>query len=269
MISNILEKIETLPPLPQTIESIEKFRKMKDKNIEDLILILEKDALVVTTLLRITNSSFFGFKTKVETVSRLVNLLGMDFTIYVAISETINSLLKTDLKPYNIKSEDFMMASNGALLLIDLWVSKLDSKIKEELLLAALLQETGKFIMSEVIINKGLLEEFTKKIESGIDITVVEKELLNITTSQITAEIFKYWELDDDLIKSIKNVDDIENCDEKYLYRTQILDVTKTACNVCSFLSESSIKKALNKAKKYNMDLNLLAESITALKNRR
>jgi HD-like signal output (HDOD) protein len=268
LLDNILEKIETLPSLPRTIKRIEKFRKEDNNDAEELIQILEEDALVVTTLLRIANSSFFGFRTKIETVSRLVNLLGISFIVYIAISETINSFLKTDLKPYNIESEDFMKASNGALYLTNIWIPKLDNKLKEDLLLAAFLQEIGKFIISELIINHGLVDEFTKKIESGMDISMVEKELLNTTTSQVTAEIFKHWEFDNNLIKSIENVDNIDNCDEEYLIRTQFLDVIKTVCNVSSYLSESSIEKALNKAKIYNMNLDLLIESIDTLKNR-
>ena len=62
MLENILEKIESLPPLPQTIEEIENFRKKKDKEIDELVRIIEKDALVITTLLKISNSALFGFR---------------------------------------------------------------------------------------------------------------------------------------------------------------------------------------------------------------
>ena len=36
MLENILEKIETLPPLPQTIEEIETFRKKQNKEVDEL-----------------------------------------------------------------------------------------------------------------------------------------------------------------------------------------------------------------------------------------
>ena len=102
MLENILEKIESLPPLPQTIEKIENFRKKKNKEIEELVKIIEKDALVITTLLKISNSSLFGFRTKVETIGRVISLLGINFTIYMTISETFNNILTTDLSPYCI-----------------------------------------------------------------------------------------------------------------------------------------------------------------------
>lgn len=268
MLENILEKIESLPPLPQTIEEIESFRKKKDKEVEELTQIIEKDALVISTLLKVSNSSLFGFRSKVETVKRVISLLGINFTIYVTISETINNLLATDLKPYNIKSEDFIKASTASSNLVNLWVGKIDNNIKDEILLASILQETGKFILSELIISRGLFEEFTKKLESGIDVVDTERELLKITTSQVTAEIFKYWKLSEELINLIEFVDNINACPTEYKQKAQYLDVIKTACNASSLLSDESIAKALKKAQSYNLEIESLKKAIEILQDR-
>ncbi|MDD2894373.1 MAG: HDOD domain-containing protein [Aliarcobacter sp.] len=268
MFENILEKIETLPPLPQTIEEIENFRKKKDKEVEELTKIIEKDALVITTLLKTANSSLFGFRSKVESVGRVINLLGINFTVYVTISETINNLLATDLTPYNIKSEDFINASTASSNLVNLWVGKIDNDMKDEILLASILQETGKFILSELIISRGLLEEFTKKLESGMDVVDVERELLGITTSQVTAEIFKYWKLSDELINLIEYVDDVNKCKAEYKQKAQYLDIIKTACNASSLLSNKSIEKALKKAASYNLEIEPLKKAIQTLQDR-
>lgn len=268
MLGNILEKIESLPPLPQTIEEIESFRKKKDKEVEELTKIIEKDALVISTLLKISNSSLFGFRSKVESVGRVINLLGINFTVYVTISETINNLLATDLTPYNIKSEDFINASTASSNLVNLWVGKIDNEIKDEILLASILQETGKFILSELIISRGLFEEFTQKLQSGMDVVDVERELLGITTSQVTAEIFKYWKLSDELINIIEFVDDTNKCQAEYRKKAQYLDVIKTACDASSLLSEKSIEKALKKAVSYNLEIDLLKKAIETLQDR-
>ena len=268
MLVNILEKIESLPPLPQTIEEVEAFRKKKNKEVEELTKIIEKDALVISTLLKVSNSSLFGFRSKVESVGRVINLLGINFTIYVTISETINNLLATDLTPYNIKSEDFINASTASSNLVNLWVGKIDNEIKDEILLASILQETGKFILSEMIISRGLFEEFTKKLESGVDVVDAERELLKITTSQVTAEIFKYWKLSDELINLIEFIDDINNCKVEYKQKAQYLDVIKTACNASSLLSDKSIDKALKKAVSYKLEIEPLKKAIQTLQDR-
>ena len=268
LLDNILEKIESLPPLPQTIEEIEKFKKSKNKEIDELVKIIEKDALVITTLLKISNSSFFGFRSKVESVGRVVSLLGINFTIYVAISETINNMLITDLTPYGIESEDFMSASTAASNLINLWLGNANAELKEEVLLASILQETGKFILAELIISRDLDGEFKKLLENGVEIKDAEKELLGITTSQVTAEIFKYWQLSDDLVNMIMFVDDINSCSTEYKQKSQILDVVKTACQVNSLLSSSSAQKAIEKAIKYNLEVEPLQNAIQILQDR-
>ena len=112
------------------VTSCELLAKSKEiyKEAEELLKIIEKDALVITTLLKTANSSLFGFRSKVESVGRVINLLGINFTIYVTISETINNLLATDLTPYNIKSEDFIKASTASSNLVNLWVGKIDNE---------------------------------------------------------------------------------------------------------------------------------------------
>lgn len=269
MLSNsILEKIESLPPLPKTIIEIEEFRKQPNKEAVDLLKIIEKDALIISTLLKISNSAMFGFRSKVETPSRAINLLGINFTISIAIGGTVQNLLMTNLEPYGINSDDFMRASNISSTLANLWLSKIDVDLKEDIILPALLQETGKFILADIISNEGKTELFKTKIASGASIEVIEKELLDVTTSQITANIFRHWKLSENLINMIEHVDDISNAIPEYKKRSQILDVIKTAANVKNPLSDENIEKAIAKATSYGFDTKILKNAIQTLQDR-
>lgn len=266
--NNILEKIESLPPLPKTIIEIEEFRKKLNKEAIDLLQIIEKDALIISTLLKISNSAMFGFRSKVETPSRAINLLGINFTISIAIGGTVQNLLMTNLEPYGINSDDFMKASNISSTLASLWLSKIDIDLKEEMILPALLQETGKFILSDLILSEKKSEDFKNKIASGASVENVEKELLGVTTSQITAQIFRHWKLSDNLINMIEHVDDIPNASDNFKKKSQILDVIKTACSIKEPLSEENIEKAVKKATAYGLDAKLLRKAIETLQDR-
>lgn len=264
----ILQKIESLPPLPKTVIEIGEFRKKPNKEAIELLNIIEKDALIISTLLKISNSAMFGFRSKVETPSRAVSLLGINFTISVAIGGTVQNLLMTNLEPYGINSDDFMRASNISSTLANLWLSKIDFDLKEELLLPALLQETGKFILADLLVSEKKSDLFKSKIASGSSIEDAEKELLEITTSQITAQIFRHWKLSDNLINMIEFVDDISKVAPEYLQKSQMLDVIKTACNINNPLSEENSAKAIKKALAYGFDINLLKNSISTLQDR-
>jgi HD-like signal output (HDOD) protein len=266
--SSILEKIESLPPLPKTIIDIEEFRKKYDKEAADLLKIIEKDALIISTLLKISNSAMFGFRSKVETPSRAVSLLGINFTISIAIGGTVQNLLMTSLAPYEINSDDFMRASNISSSLASLWLSKIDFELKEEIILPALLQEIGKFILSDLIVSENKTELFKSKVASGCSIEEVERELFGFTTSEITSKIFRYWKLSENLISMIEFVDNIEKASDEYKKKTQILDVIKTACQVSAPLSDSNVEKAIEKANKYGLDTKILKKAIEILQDR-
>ncbi|CAM3576660.1 HDOD domain-containing protein [Arcobacter aquimarinus] len=266
--NNILEKIESLPPLPKTIIEIEEFRKKTNKESAELLEIIEKDALIISTLLKISNSAMFGFRSKVETPGRAINLLGINFTISIAIGGTVQNLLMTNLEPYGINSDDFMKASNISSTLASLWLSKIDIELKDEIVLPALLQETGKFIIADLIVNEGKSDLFKSKIASGASIEDTEKELLGFTTSEVTAKIFRHWKLSENLINLIENVDNVSKAEDEYKKKTQILDIIKTAAYINAPLSANNVKKALEKASAYGFDTNILKNAITTLEDR-
>lgn len=268
MINEIIEKINDLPPLPETITKIEIFRKKETQEVEELISILETDPFIVSTLLKVSNSAMFGFRSKVETLGRLINLLGMKFAIFIAINETIQNMLTTDLKPYGISHDDYVKSTRLTSTLINLWISKKDAELRDDLILPALLQQTGLFILSEVIISNNLTEKFQEKLALGAEISEIEKELLGVTTAQVTAEIFKHWKLSENLIQTIEYVDELNKCDEEFIKKAQILHIAKILCNPKEPFSTIQIAKALRKAKEFNFDETILKKSIEVLQDR-
>lgn len=174
----------------------------------------------------------------------------------------------TKLEPYGINSDDFMRASNISSTLANLWLSKIDFDLKEEILLPALLQETGKFILADLILSEKISDLFKSKISAGNSVKDVEMELLGVTTSQITAQIFRHWKLSDNLINMIEYVDDISKASPEYVKKSQILDVIKTACNVNNPLSEENVSIAIKKATAYGFDAKILKTAIETLQDR-
>lgn len=268
-LSEVLRRVESLAPLPRTIIEIEQYRKKEEKEIQELYEIIKKDALLVTNLLKIANSAMFGFRSKVETPLRAITLLGINFTISVAISTSSQKLLISSLSPYGLSNDDFMKASNIALALTNLWLNKVDPELKDKLLLPALLQDIGKYIISDVLILNNKESDFYKKVLENLkSLQEIEKDFFEFSSSYVTAHIFKHWNLSQELINNIEFVDDVEKSPIEYKQKAMILDVIKTASNIKEPLSEKSINMAIKKAKEYKLNDKALIEAINTLKTR-
>jgi HD-like signal output (HDOD) protein len=266
MKKNLIKKIDSLPTLPGSIIELDDFKRIKNSTPEKLIKIIEKDPLMVTTILRVANSSMFGFRSKVDTLSRAIHLLGMNFTISVAMGTVIQDTLKSNLCAYAVTTDEFMFTSALATKIVNTWISSIDFDLKDELLLPAFLQETGKFVISEVIQENKQTEEFLDALNQNKDITVCEEEFVGYSCARITANIFKNWSLGHNLIFSIGFVGDLENCPKEFIQKVQILEIIKILTNIRAPLSDEAVEKAITKVIEYKLDLEHFVNSIDAIK---
>ena len=261
----IIGKIDSLPPLPKSIIKLEEFRKLPNKEIFDLLKIIEKDPLIVTTLLRVANSALFGFVSEVKTPSRAINLLGVNFTISIILGSAVQDLVKSNLDAYGVKIDDFINTSNLSSSLVNKWISKVDFSLREELLLPAFLQETGKFVISEVVNESGKTKEFLEKIKENKNITDIEREFTGYSCARVTANIFKHWKLSHELIFKIGFVEDLDTCPKAYQEEAKILEIIKILCNIREPLSDKAIKAGVKKAKEYGFDSKILLDAIEGI----
>jgi HD-like signal output (HDOD) protein len=267
--SIIANKIDALPPLPATVIELENFRKSGNKDPETLIAIIEKDPLTISTLLKVANSAMFAFRSKVETPSRAVNLLGVNFTISIALGSSVQNILKTDLRAYGIDINQFMRYSNLIAALVNIWTGLISKELREELSIPAFLQDIGKLIIAEIAAGYGKTDVFHKLISSGqVNVEEVEQKMVGLSSSQITANIFKHWKLSENLIDSIEFVDDIKKVKPEFAQKAQILKIAKTACTITDPLSEKHIAKAFELAQEFGLDITKLEKAIDILQER-
>ncbi|MEA3497485.1 MAG: HDOD domain-containing protein, partial [Campylobacterota bacterium] len=263
------KKIDSLPPLPKTIIDLEEFKKSSNKDLDKLLTIIEQDPLIVATLLKVANSAMFGFNNKVETASRALHLLGVNFTLSIAFGSAIKNAFDTDLGAYDINADGFLRLANMSSNLLATWLGKTEHDLKEELLLPVFLLETGRFVLSSVAVENGRKDDFLKSITNDpLNISNIEREYFNATSTDVTSSIFKYWNLSEKLIHIIEYTDNLKNCPEKYIKEAQVLSVIKTICNVCDPMGDKFIEAGIAKAADFGLDTNNLEKAIEKMQDR-
>ena len=77
MNETILKEIKQLPPLPDTAMKIEAIYQDPNSNFQDMVKVIETDALLTADILKAANSPLYGFSREITSLSQAVGLFGM------------------------------------------------------------------------------------------------------------------------------------------------------------------------------------------------
>jgi HD-like signal output (HDOD) protein len=262
MNENIIKKIKTLPPLPKSVVEIQKITSDPNGSIADLIKVVKDDPMLTANLLKAANSPLYGFSRQIKNVDQAVSLFGMSTVKGFAVASAVRNSMKIDLSAYGISESHFVSTSQLQNALITNWYKRDRSKL-DILSTASFLLEIGAVIISSILVSEGLADEFKDRLNSENRFDL-EKEYLDTTTIEVTSEIFNYWKFDPELVNAIKyaiNLDEAENIEY-----SAPLAVTYTIVDMFKPFNEESMKKGLEIAKKYNLNLDALNEAIDVVK---
>lgn len=180
-----------IPPRPAVVASIEKEMRSEAPNYAELEKIISIDVGLSASLLKIANSSFFGFSGNVRSVKKALQILGLNS---VAAAITALSLRKSFAHVPNMER---FWDSSARIAQLSGWLATqlkfADHKIKtEEAYTFGLFRDCGIPILmanySDYIdILKAANNEDTKPF------TVVEDEEMGVDHAMIGAKLAKEW----------------------------------------------------------------------------
>lgn len=260
------ENIKLLPALPSTIIELNNLKKQKNVTNTKIASILKKNPMIVSDIMNILNSNMFEYNGSLDNFNEAIILFDSTFIINIAIGSLILNCVKTNLFSYAVTNDDFLYSAALAANIVNNWVSKIDPQIKDELLLPAFLQELGKYLISEVIQNEKKTEIFLKELEDTKNTSQCEKHFIGYSCARITANIFKHWNFNHNVIFPIAFTDEIDKSPSSFKQKVQIMEIIKILSDIRYPLSDENIDKAIVKVKEYNFDIEDFLNSINPIK---
>ena len=199
----ILRKLEDLPPMPQIVIKAREIMADPNAGINDLVKLFEKDQSIVTRVLRLGNSAYYGVSGKIATVKHAAVLLGQKTLSEVITMAGISNLMGKELEGYGFDSSDLwrhsLAVGFGAQFLAD----RVRPYLSNDAFVAGLIHDAGKIVLDEYVLErKGEVETFMADGEhTFLD---VEKKLLGVDHSEIAANICKKWIIPDAITHAIR-----------------------------------------------------------------
>ncbi len=262
--SDIVNYIETLPPLSDVVVDIQNLYISGTENVDmdKLIRYIELDPLLLANILKYVNSAAYGVTKKVRTAKQAVTLLGSRLVYAIVMDYAISEKIVADMTPYNITSNQLKEISYLQSRLTMKWLLHVSKEYAQFLAPLAFLMEAGKLIIAQEVKNSDYVEPFKRAIQTSKSIVKYEHELLGTTSYFVTGMLFEHWHFDPLFIKILKNMDyKVDNLSSKLLFCKNALKVIRTAVNVRDTLSDASIAKASSLVKKIGLDEKLFEAS--------
>ena len=200
---NILRKLEDLPPMPQIVIKAREVMANPNAGIKDLVKLFEKDQSIVTKVLRLGNSAYYGVSSKIATVQHAAVLLGQKTLGEVITMAGISNLMGKDLAGYGFDSGDLwrhtLAVGFGAKFLAD----RVKPHLSNDAFVAGLIHDAGKIVLDEYVLErKDEVETFMAAEEhTFLD---AEKNLLGVDHAEIAANFCKMWIIPDAITQAIR-----------------------------------------------------------------
>lgn len=198
-----LTQIDDLPTLPVIAMEVNKMLKDYEISIEKLSGVIEKDQAMVPRILKLVNSSFYGFKSRVANINRAIILLGFNTirNAVVAVSIIEALAVKKPVEGFDIK--EFWMHSVAVAVISKYLAGETRLNPPEDAFTGGLLHDLGKVILSQ------FFPELFRNVlifarENNCSFYEAEKKEIYITHANIGTYMARKWKLPESLADTIR-----------------------------------------------------------------
>ncbi|MGR9051054.1 MAG: HDOD domain-containing protein [Gammaproteobacteria bacterium] len=167
----------------------------------DIGKVIAKDPALSMRLLKIVNSSFYGFQSRIDTISRAITIVGMDelhnLVLATSVVDTFNNI-PDDL----IDMVDFWYQSINCAIIAKLLAKKCAILHEERLFLAGLLHDIGAL----VIYSKFPEQAALILLEAGqnrVKLAKLEQGYFGFNRAEVGGELAVFWGLPESLSEAI------------------------------------------------------------------
>ena len=186
---NRIEKLGDLPTLPHVVQRLASMIGRPTVSTEEIGALIEKDQVLSAKVLRLANSPYYGFPSRISSVAHAVIVLGFNVVKGLTLCASAFGIMK------DAGMDQLWRHSLGVAITAHLLASKLEIKNPEELFVAGLLHDIGKVVL--YVKWPDVAGSIKTAAQAGGDRSLfdVEQELMGLSHADIGGCLANAWNL--------------------------------------------------------------------------
>lgn len=209
--------------LPEIYIRLQAVLDHPDFSMADIVEVVSQDPAITARLLAMVNSSFFGFASKIDTISQAVSMLGSqqvhDLVLATSVTQRFSGMSSEVMNMVLFWQQSMYCGIASRLL-----ASACNVLDRERLFVAGLLRDVGHLIMYQRIPELAQQAMQAAK-ERQIPVYQAEGELIGFDYAQVGGVLMRAWRLPNSLWESVE----YQNAPEKAAAFTLITSIVHIA----------------------------------------
>lgn len=171
---------------------------------ESVVEILRCDSVLTARLLRLCNSSYFGFSGGISSVNQAVLMLGHQQIMRLVLTLEFSGTLRVPLPGYAVEAKEFWNHSLAAATAAEVFVHQgMPDAEPAMAFTVGLLHDIGKLVLSCVLTPGAQIEIRQRIAAARIPRNLAEKEILGTDHAEVGAALLQTWNLPPEIVEAV------------------------------------------------------------------
>ncbi|UCD79430.1 MAG: HDOD domain-containing protein [Desulfobacterales bacterium] len=198
-----LNKIKDIPTLPTIVFELNKHLENPETSIAKVSETIEKDQAMALRILKLVNSAFYGFKSRVSDIKNAVVLLGFNAVRNAIVSVSIINALPKSLLFQDFEMNEFWKHSLAVAVASKNIAQKAGLESPDNCFVGGLLHDVGKVILAQYFQDL-FVKVWIRMQKECVTFYQAELHELPIDHARIGAHLAERWALPQGLIDGLR-----------------------------------------------------------------
>lgn len=200
---SLIEDLDQLVSMPEVLLRVNQTMAQPNCSAARLAEIISLDTDLSARLLRLVNSSFYGLRSKVDTISRAVTIAGTD-ELHQLVLATSAVRTFTDIPEHLVNMDEFWRHAVTTGVIAQRLGQACSALHTERLFVAGMLHDLGRLALYVTLPEKSA-EILT--ITGGDEwiLAQTEAEVLGFSHMDVGAALMRHWQLPENLVSVAEN----------------------------------------------------------------
>ena len=198
----LVNRFSDVKTLPHVAIKVNELVHSETSDMRDFEKIIKMDPVLVTRLLRLVNSAYFGLSKKVESISRAVAYVGMKAVHNLVAVEGIKPFFKEEKEEQGFSRKDLWLHSATVAILAQMIAVRIFGQKGDDVFMAGILHDIGLIVEDQV--EGGLLRNATEAFQKGQKSLIsCEDEFVGTNHCLVGTLLTEEWNMSPDVLDAV------------------------------------------------------------------